>query len=69
MRGSAMRRSCPLFADADTGYGNATNVARTVRSYERAGVAGLFIEDQVSPKRCGHMDGKRIVPAARWRRS
>jgi methylisocitrate lyase len=54
----------PLFADADTGYGNASNVARTVRSYERAGVAGLFIEDQVSPKRCGHMEGKRIVPAA-----
>ena len=54
----------PLFADADTGYGNTTNVARTVRSYERAGVAGLFIEDQVSPKRCGHMEGKRIVPAA-----
>jgi methylisocitrate lyase len=53
----------PLFADADTGYGNTTNVARTVRSYERAGVAGLFIEDQVSPKRCGHMDGKRVVPA------
>jgi 2,3-dimethylmalate lyase len=53
----------PLFADADTGYGNTTNVARTVRSYERAGVAGLFIEDQLSPKRCGHMEGKRIVPA------
>jgi 2,3-dimethylmalate lyase len=54
----------PLFADADTGYGNTTNVARTVRSYERAGVAGLFIEDQVSPKRCGHMEGKRVVPPA-----
>jgi methylisocitrate lyase len=54
----------PLFADADTGYGNTTNVARMVRSYERAGVAGLFIEDQVSPKRCGHMEGKRIVAAA-----
>jgi methylisocitrate lyase len=53
----------PLFADADTGYGNTTNVARTMRAYERAGVAGLFIEDQVSPKRCGHMEGKRIVPA------
>lgn len=53
----------PLFADADTGYGNTTNVARTVRAYERAGVAGLFIEDQQSPKRCGHMDGKRVVPA------
>jgi methylisocitrate lyase len=54
----------PLFADADTGYGNTTNVARTVRAYERAGVAGLFIEDQLSPKRCGHMDGKVVVPVA-----
>jgi len=54
----------PLFADGDTGYGNTTNVARTVRAYERAGVAGLFIEDQESPKRCGHMDGKRVIPAA-----
>jgi methylisocitrate lyase len=54
----------PLFADADTGYGNTTNVARTMRAYERAGVAGLFIEDQVSPKRCGHMEGKQVVPAA-----
>ena len=53
----------PLFADGDTGYGNTTNVARTVRAYERAGVAGLFIEDQESPKRCGHMDGKRVIPA------
>lgn len=54
----------PLFADGDTGFGNTTNVARTVRAYERAGVAGLFIEDQESPKRCGHMDGKRVIPAA-----
>jgi methylisocitrate lyase len=54
----------PVFADGDTGYGNTTNVARTVRAYERAGVAGLFIEDQVSPKRCGHMAGKQVVPAA-----
>jgi 2-methylisocitrate lyase-like PEP mutase family enzyme len=53
----------PLFADADTGYGGPANVARTVRAYERAGVGGLFIEDQASPKRCGHMDGKRVVPA------
>ncbi len=53
----------PVFADADTGYGNSTNVARTLRAYERAGIAGLFIEDQVSPKRCGHMEGKRVVPA------
>src|SRR5215468_11244635 len=54
----------PLLADADTGYGGPTNVARTVRAYERAGVAALFIEDQVSPKRCGHMDGKRVIPGA-----
>lgn len=54
----------PVFADGDTGYGNTTNVARTVRAYERAGVAGLFIEDQVSPKRCGHMAGKQVVPPA-----
>lgn len=52
----------PVFADADTGYGNATNVRRMVRAYERAGVAGLFIEDQVFPKRCGHMAGKDVVP-------
>src|SRR5882757_2154033 len=49
-------------ADADTGYGNAVNVARTVKAFERAGVAALFIEDQVAPKRCGHMDGKRVIP-------
>lgn len=52
----------PLFADGDTGFGNVTNVRRTVRAYERAGVAGLFIEDQVFPKRCGHMAGKAVVP-------
>ncbi|MGQ9369985.1 isocitrate lyase/PEP mutase family protein [Azospirillum sp. ST 5-10] len=52
----------PLFVDGDTGFGNATNVARTIRAYERAGVAGLFIEDQVFPKRCGHMAGKAVVP-------
>jgi carboxyvinyl-carboxyphosphonate phosphorylmutase len=51
----------PLFVDADTGHGNVTNVARTVREFERAGVAGLFIEDQVFPKRCGHMEGKQVV--------
>jgi carboxyvinyl-carboxyphosphonate phosphorylmutase len=54
----------PLFVDADTGHGNVTNVARTVREFERAGVAGLFIEDQVFPKRCGHMEGKQVIPAA-----
>ena len=56
----------PLLADADTGFGNVTNVARTVQLYEKAGVAGLFIEDQVFPKRCGHMAGKAVVPPADW---
>lgn len=53
----------PVIADADTGYGNELNVTRTVREYEGRGVAGLHIEDQVSPKRCGHLDGKEIIPA------
>jgi carboxyvinyl-carboxyphosphonate phosphorylmutase len=53
----------PLFVDGDTGHGNVTNVQRTVRVFENAGVAGLFIEDQVFPKRCGHMEGKQIIPA------
>jgi 2-methylisocitrate lyase-like PEP mutase family enzyme len=52
----------PLIADADTGYGGALNVYRTVREYERAGVAALHLEDQVFPKRCGHLDGKQVVP-------
>jgi methylisocitrate lyase len=51
----------PLFVDGDTGHGNVTNVARTVRLFENAGVAGLFIEDQVFPKRCGHMEGKQVI--------
>lgn len=51
----------PVFADADTGYGNALNVMRTVREYEDAGVVGLHLEDQVSPKRCGHVAGKECV--------
>ncbi|VAW12385.1 Methylisocitrate lyase [hydrothermal vent metagenome] len=54
----------PFFGDGDTGFGNVTNVARTVRAYERAGLAGMFIEDQVFPKRCGHMAGKDVIPAA-----
>lgn len=53
----------PVFADGDTGYGDVNNVMRTVREYEKAGVAGLFIEDQVFPKRCGHMEGKNVIPA------
>jgi 2-methylisocitrate lyase-like PEP mutase family enzyme len=52
----------PLVADADTGYGNAMNVRRTIREYERAGVAGVHLEDQVMPKRCGHLAGKQLVP-------
>ena len=54
--------SVPLIADADTGYGNELNVTRTVREYEARGVAAVHIEDQVSPKRCGHLDGKVVIP-------
>jgi 2-methylisocitrate lyase-like PEP mutase family enzyme len=54
----------PVIADADTGYGNPLNVIRTVGAYEAAGVAALHIEDQVAPKKCGHMDGKQVIPAA-----
>jgi 2,3-dimethylmalate lyase len=53
----------PVIADADTGYGNSINVIRTVREYEAAGVAAIHIEDQVMPKKCGHMEGKQVVPA------
>src|SRR5262245_25866467 len=56
----------PVIADADTGYGNELNVVRTVREYERRGVAGLHIEDQGFPKRCGHLDDKEIVPREDW---
>jgi 2-methylisocitrate lyase-like PEP mutase family enzyme len=54
----------PVLADADTGYGNELNVTRTVQEYERRGVAGIHLEDQVSPKRCGHLDGKEVVDRA-----
>ncbi len=54
--------SLPLIADADTGYGNPLNVIRTVREYERAGVAALHLEDQVFPKKCGHIAGKAVIP-------
>ncbi len=53
---------CPLIADADTGFGNAVNVIRTVREYIGAGVAGIHLEDQVSPKRCGHVAGRLVIP-------
>lgn len=52
----------PVIADADTGYGGILNVQRTVRQYERSGVAAIHIEDQEFPKRCGHLDGKRVIP-------
>jgi 2-methylisocitrate lyase-like PEP mutase family enzyme len=56
----------PLIADADTGYGNALNVRRTVQAYEAAGVAALHIEDQVTPKRCGHLSGHQVIPRAEF---
>src|SRR4051812_1829646 len=52
----------PILADADTGFGNPVNVARTVRLLERAGAAGIQIEDQMFPKKCGHFSGKQVIP-------
>ena len=64
---AAAQRICsvvdtPVIVDADTGYGNALNVMRTVHDLRRAGAAGMFLEDQVWPKRCGHMKGKQVIP-------
>jgi len=56
----------PVIADADTGYGNELNVTRTVREYEARGIAGIHIEDQGFPKKCGHLDDKEIVPRQDW---
>ncbi|HKB53879.1 MAG TPA: isocitrate lyase/PEP mutase family protein [Ramlibacter sp.] len=56
----------PVLADADTGYGGTTNVARTVRGYERAGVAALLLEDQVFPKSCGHFSGKSVIAVGEY---
>ncbi len=58
--------SLPVIADADTGFGNPINAIRTVQMYEQAGVAGLHIEDQVLPKKCGHMEGKIVVSAGEF---
>jgi 2-methylisocitrate lyase-like PEP mutase family enzyme len=58
------RVSIPIIVDADTGFGNALNVARTIRQFERAGAAVIQLEDQVTPKRCGHLEGKALIPAA-----
>jgi len=57
------RVSLPVIVDADTGFGNALNVARTVKQLERAGASVIQLEDQVTPKRCGHLEGKALVPA------
>lgn len=59
----AARLSVPLVADGDTGHGSVHNVERTVAEFERAGAAGIILEDQVSPKRCGHFAGKDVIPA------
>src|SRR5256714_14221131 len=61
-RNMAAAVEIPLIADADTGYGNALSVRRTVQAYEAAGVAALHIEDQVAPKRCGHLSGHQVIP-------
>jgi 2,3-dimethylmalate lyase len=67
MAGNAGRMAAcvdiPVIADADTGYGNPLNVIRTVGAYEAAGVAGIHLEDQVAPKKCGHMEGKLVIGA------
>jgi 2-methylisocitrate lyase-like PEP mutase family enzyme len=65
-RNLAAAVTIPLIADADTGYGNALSVRRTVRTYEAAGVAALHIEDQVAPKRCGHLSGHQVIPRAEF---
>jgi 2-methylisocitrate lyase-like PEP mutase family enzyme len=56
--------NCPVIADADTGYGNAINVMRTVAEFESTGASGIHFEDQVTPKRCGHYDGKELISTA-----
>jgi 2-methylisocitrate lyase-like PEP mutase family enzyme len=60
----ARRVSIPVVADGDTGHGDLHNVVRTVREFEAAGAAGILLEDQVTPKRCGHFAGKQVIPAA-----
>lgn len=65
---TALKQICdatdiPVIGDGDTGYGNALNVIRTEQEYEKAGASCIFFEDQVWPKRCGHMDGKQVIAA------
>src|SRR5437762_4766738 len=64
VRRMALRVQIPVVADGDTGHGDLHNVVRTVREFEQAGAAGILLEDQVTPKRCGHFEGKQIIPAA-----
>lgn len=63
VRRTAARLSIPVVADGDTGHGELHNVVRTVREFEQAGAAGILLEDQVTPKRCGHFQGKALIPA------
>src|SRR6266705_6256451 len=63
VRRMAQRVSIPVVADGDTGHGDLHNVVRTVREFERAGAAGILLEDQVAPKRCGHFEGKQLISA------
>src|SRR6266540_2723153 len=63
VRRMAQRVAIPVVADGDTGHGDLHNVVRTVREFERAGAAGILLEDQVTPKRCGHFQGKQLIPA------
>src|SRR5207253_5010856 len=63
VRRMAVRVRIPVVADGDTGHGDLHNVVRTGREFERAGAAGILLEDQVTPKRCGHFQGKQVIPA------
>jgi 2-methylisocitrate lyase-like PEP mutase family enzyme len=63
VRRMALRVGIPVVADGDTGHGDLHNVVRTVREFEQAGAAGVLLEDQVTPKRCGHFQGKQVIPA------
>src|ERR1700747_3243896 len=62
VRRMALRVAIPVVADGDTGHGDLHNVVRTVREFEKAGAAGVLLEDQVTPKRCGHFKGKQVIP-------
>src|SRR5262249_19048453 len=64
VRRMASRVHIPVVADGDTGHGDLHNVLRTVREFEQAGAAGILLEDQVTPKRCGHFQGKQVIPPA-----